>query len=105
MDRDGEDRKVRDLERQLNFMENYFLTRGDYITGSDITVADIFAICELMQPVSIGYPVGRNRPRMRKWMERVKVRLQPHFDELHKEILEFGGMRYKDDWGAPQSKI
>ena len=72
MDLDGEDRKIRDVERQLNFMENYYLTRGDYIIGSDITVADIFAICELMQLISIGYPVDRNRPRMKKWIERVK---------------------------------
>ena len=78
------------LNKILNDMENYFLARGDFLAGNDITLADILGICEVMQVISLGYPVERNRPRMKRWMKQVKQRLQPHFDELHEEVMEFG---------------
>ena len=86
------------LDKILNDMENYFLARGDFVAGNDITLADILGICEMMQVISIGYPVERNRPRMKRWVERVKQRLQPHFDELHKDVLEFGGKHQRKDF-------
>ena len=78
------------LERSLNQMEIYFLSRGDYIVGegnSDITIADVFGICELTQVVTIGYDIKAGRPRLAAWYERVKSRLQPHFDDVHKTIF------------------
>lgn len=78
------------LEKILNQMENYFLARNDFLAGSEMTLADLLGICELMQPECVGYPLARDRPLLEKWMERVKGRLQPHFDETHKEIFAFG---------------
>ena len=77
------------LDKILNEMENYFLVRGDFVAGNDITLADILGICEMMQVISIGYPVERNRPRIKRWTRQVKQRLQPHFDGSHEEVMEF----------------
>ena len=35
------------IEKSLNMMENYWLRSGEYLTGSNITLADISAACEL----------------------------------------------------------
>ena len=56
-----------------------------------MSIADLFGICELQQPVSVGYDVTRNRPRLAAWIQRVKDAIQPHFDDTHKDIFELGG--------------
>lgn len=88
------------LDKVLNLMENYFLARGDFLAGNDVTLADLLSVPELIQLASVGYPLGRNRPRMAKWLEVLKARLQPHFDEIHKDMFAFGANPkfYKKDW-------
>ncbi len=87
------EKSIKEFEVALDQFESYYLSRGDYITGPDVTLADLFAICELLQPGCTGYDVTQGRPRLLAWMARVKARLQPHFDEVHKEIIDFG-MKY-----------
>ena len=83
--------KSESLKASLDNIENYFLARGDFLAGSDdITVADLLAICEIMQPISVDFDVTGGRPKLAKWFDKVKARLQPHFDDTHKFILGFG---------------
>ena len=73
-------------------VESYFLKGGEYkfIGGcDDVTLADMVALCELMQPLSVGYDVANGRPALAAWIERTKSRLQPHFDDAHKAVTEF----------------
>ena len=72
------------LEKSLDQMENIFLGNQPYLCGSDISIGDLLGICELMQPVIVGYEVFANRPKLEAWASRVKERLNPHFDEAHK---------------------
>lgn len=87
------------FEQILNQMENYYLKDRDYVGGSELSIADLFGICELQQPVSVGYDVTRDRPRLAAWIQRVKEAIQPHFDETHKNIFELGG-KYAADIDA-----
>jgi len=71
-------------------MENIFLADQPYLSGSDISVADLLGICELMQPVIVGHKVFANRPKLESWAARVKERLHPHFNEAHKFAFIIG---------------
>ncbi len=74
------------LEKTLDFIETVYLKDRDYICGDDITIADLLAVCELMQPMAAGEDIFPGHDKLRMYMERVKARLQPHFDEAHKFI-------------------
>ena len=75
-----------ELEMTMDFIENVFLKSNTYLCGDEISIADLLGICELMQPYAAGYDVSEGRPKLAEWMKRVKTRLQPHFDEAHKQI-------------------
>ncbi|CAH1801026.1 unnamed protein product [Owenia fusiformis] len=76
------------LETTLDFLENVYLKRGRFLTGDEISIADILGVCELMQPYIIGQDVRDNRPRLKQWMNGTIERLQPHFDDTHKVIMK-----------------
>ena len=76
-------------------MPYHNLQDRDYLGGDHLTIADLLGICELQQPVSIGYDVSKGRPRLTAWMARVKSEIRPHFDHTHQEIIEFGA-KFKD---------
>ena len=63
--------------------------------GSQISVADILACCELEQPQIAGYNVRDGRPVLADYMDRVKAQLNPFYDEAHKVLYQmrdkFGG--------------
>ena len=58
-----------------------------FLAGDEVSLADLFGVCELQQPVSVGYDVTKNRPRLTAWLQKVKDALQPHFDDTHKNYL------------------
>ena len=78
------------LEKVLDQIENIFLKDKEYICGNDLSIGDLLAICELMQPIAADHKVFKNRPLLEAWSERVKERLQPHFNESHKFLLALG---------------
>lgn len=64
-------------------MEQVFLKDKNYLAGDDISIADVHAICELMQATFVGFDLAKDRPKLGAWFERVKRRLQPHFNQTH----------------------
>lgn len=74
-----------EIPKVIKHIDQYFLKDGKYIGGSDdISVADLLGVCELMQL----YPVFEEdlylgNPKVKDWMDRVRERLNPHFDEGH----------------------
>ena len=75
-----------ELETTLDHLENVFLRNHNYLAGDDISIADIHCICELMQPMCAGQDVQEGRPKLTEWMERVRQRLHPYFEEAHKFV-------------------
>lgn len=71
------------LDETLDLIEHVYLKDQDYFAGDNMTLADLLGICELMQPFAASFDVTEGRPKLKAWMERVKMRLQPHFDEAH----------------------
>ncbi|CAG9771628.1 unnamed protein product [Ceutorhynchus assimilis] len=68
----------------LDEIETLWLSQGHkYLTGDQISVADIFAACEMEQPRIAGYDVTEGRPLIKTWFERVKQDCHPFYNEAH----------------------
>ncbi|CAB1321777.1 unnamed protein product [Coregonus sp. 'balchen'] len=76
------------LEESLKVFEEKFLEDRPFIIGEKISLADLVAIVEIMQPVGTGLDVFENRPTLSVWRDRVKKELgEALFDEAHKTIM------------------
>ena len=82
-----------DLNKALDFIEHNFLKSTDYLAGGDITIADLLGVSEVMQPLAGGYDVTMGRPKLAAWLERVKARVGPIFDETHEKLFEITSPR------------
>lgn len=80
------------LQKTLGYLEDVFLKDSLYVCGDDITIADILAVCELMQPLAAGEDIFKGHEKLEAYVERVKGRLQPHFDDAHKFIYRLRDM-------------
>jgi len=72
-----------ELDGSLKQLESIFLKDRKYLAGDDITIADVMAVCELMAPYASGYDIFEGHPKIQTWVELVKQRLNPHFDDVH----------------------
>ncbi|XP_047674958.1 glutathione S-transferase theta-2 [Tachysurus fulvidraco] len=77
-------RALWDLETTLDKLETMFLKDTDFLCGDDLTLADLLAVCELMQPLAGGRDVLMNRPRLQEWKSRIQSVLGDSFDQAHK---------------------
>ncbi|XP_068633731.1 glutathione S-transferase theta-1-like [Battus philenor] len=68
----------------LEIFDTKWLGRGtDFIVGNTITVADLFAACELEQPRMAGFDPKDKYPNIAVWWTKVKKHFNPHYDEAH----------------------
>ncbi|XP_026858698.2 glutathione S-transferase theta-2 isoform X1 [Electrophorus electricus] len=77
------EKALKELEKTLEKLESMFLRRQAFLCGDDITLADLLAICEVMQPLGAGRDVLKDRPRLQCWRSRVQSALKCSFDEAH----------------------
>ncbi|KAJ3644976.1 hypothetical protein Zmor_022672 [Zophobas morio] len=71
------------MDSCLHTVETIWLANGPYITGNRISVADIFAACEIEQPRAAGYDPTEGRPVLKAWLERVRKECSPYYEEAH----------------------
>ncbi|XP_062873740.1 glutathione S-transferase theta-2 [Trichomycterus rosablanca] len=76
-------RALKDLDETLEKLETMFLKEQNFLCGDDITVADLLAVCELMQPLGGGRDVLQNRPRLQQWRTRVQSAAEESFHQIH----------------------
>ncbi|AWP19537.1 putative glutathione S-transferase theta-1-like [Scophthalmus maximus] len=76
-------RALAQLDDTLDKLESMFLRRQPFLCGDDITVADLLAICELMQPVGGGRDVLQDRPQLQRWRSRVQSAVGDAFELAH----------------------
>nr|UDM84151.1 glutathione S-transferase theta 2 [Sillago sihama] len=76
-------RALSQLDDTLDKLEFMFLRRQPFLCGDDITVADLLAVCELMQPMGGGRDVLQQRPQLQRWRSRVQSAVGESFDRAH----------------------
>ncbi|TDH13414.1 hypothetical protein EPR50_G00057180 [Perca flavescens] len=76
-------RALSELEDTLDRLEDMFLRRQPFLCGDDITVADLLAVCELMQPEMSGRDVLQRRPGLQRWRGRVQAAVGEAFHRAH----------------------
>lgn len=68
----------------LNVFEAKWLNNGTkFIAGNTITVADLFAACELEQPRMAGYDPADHFNGISVWWKNVRNHFNPIYDEAH----------------------
>ncbi|XP_030623693.1 glutathione S-transferase theta-1a [Chanos chanos] len=88
------DSALEDLNMTLKLFEEKFLQNNPYIIGEQISLADLVAIVEIMQPVGTGLDVFEGRPALSAWRDRVKKAVgEALFDEAHKVIMSPGDLK------------
>lgn len=71
----------------VNHLDKTFLKEKPYLCGSEVSVADLLCICELMQLNAVHEEqLYESNPKIKAWAERVKKRLNPEFDEAHQIV-------------------
>ncbi|XP_035591336.1 glutathione S-transferase theta-2 [Oncorhynchus keta] len=77
------ERALADLSDTLEKLENMFLKRQPFLCGDDISLADLLAMCELMQPLGGGRDILKDRPKLLSWKSRVQSALGDSFGKAH----------------------
>uniref|UniRef100_H9GJT1 glutathione transferase n=1 Tax=Anolis carolinensis TaxID=28377 RepID=H9GJT1_ANOCA len=90
--------KVQDALEELNIalqkLEEKFLQDRPFMIGNEISLADLVAVVELMQPVGAGWDSFEGRPRLQEWRKRVELTLGKElFLEAHGRILNAQELR------------
>uniref|UniRef100_A0A8C3THC2 glutathione transferase n=1 Tax=Chelydra serpentina TaxID=8475 RepID=A0A8C3THC2_CHESE len=79
---------VEELNSALKQFEEKFLQDKPFIVGNEISLADLVAIVELMQPVGCGCDIFENRPKLAEWRSRVEEAVGKElFQQAHELIL------------------
>ncbi|XP_033098619.1 glutathione S-transferase theta-1-like [Anneissia japonica] len=87
-DQEAVDKYVKTAEETIGKMNKIFLKGQKFLCGEEISIADLFAICELIQPLSCpsGKGLLKNQPEITEWMKRVEAILNPDYDEMNKQL-------------------
>ncbi|XP_064424126.1 glutathione S-transferase theta-1 [Latimeria chalumnae] len=79
---------IEDLDVSLQQFEEKFLQEKPFIAGEEISLADLVAIVELMQPVAAKHDVFKNRQKLAAWHQRVEAAIgRELFREVHEKLL------------------
>ncbi|XP_028451371.1 glutathione S-transferase theta-1-like [Perca flavescens] len=82
------DAALEDLNNSLKLIEEKFIQDRPFIAGDNISLADLVAIVEIMQPVGAGLDVFDGRPKLSAWRDRVRAAIGTElFDEVHQAVL------------------
>ncbi|XP_028284697.1 glutathione S-transferase theta-3-like [Parambassis ranga] len=86
---------LEDLKKSLNLLEEKFLQNKPFIVGDKISLPDLVAIVEIMQPVCTGLDVFEGRPKLIAWRDRVKKELgEKLFDEANEVMMNMSSLQH-----------
>uniref|UniRef100_A0A8C9MJF5 glutathione transferase n=1 Tax=Serinus canaria TaxID=9135 RepID=A0A8C9MJF5_SERCA len=79
---------IEELNVVLKQFEEKFLQDKPFIAGSEVSLADLVALVELMQAVCADYDLFEKRPKLAEWRRRVEEAVGKQlFLEAHQEIM------------------
>ncbi|XP_013105437.1 glutathione S-transferase theta-1 isoform X2 [Stomoxys calcitrans] len=78
-----------DMENSLKLVDKIWLKNSDFVSGSKLSVADLFGACEIEQIKLAKYDVSEKFPNISSWLARVREEANPFYDEGHKYVNNF----------------
>ncbi|XP_049646689.1 glutathione S-transferase theta-2B-like isoform X1 [Suncus etruscus] len=76
------------MDKTLHRMEEYFLGNKLFLAGQEMTIADLLALEELMQPLGAGYDLLAGHKKLEAWRNRVETFLGADLvKEAHHTIM------------------
>lgn len=78
------------IYKAFSSIEDYFLKDKSYVIGDQISIADLFGVCEVMQTAGVDPDFTKDHPKLKAWIHRVREDTNPHFDEFHKMVYKIG---------------
>ncbi|KAH3851693.1 glutathione S-transferase theta-1-like [Dreissena polymorpha] len=82
-----------EIAKCVTHIANHYLNGKPFIAGDYISAADVLGVCELAQIAAVGEEASyANNRIVVAWMERVKSKLQPHYDECMRKLDGFKKM-------------
>uniref|UniRef100_A0A8D0HCZ8 glutathione transferase n=1 Tax=Sphenodon punctatus TaxID=8508 RepID=A0A8D0HCZ8_SPHPU len=80
--------EIKDLNFSLKQFEEKFLQDKPFIAGGEISLADLMALEELVQPVAVGCDVFEGRSKLAEWRSRVEEAIGKElFEQAHEVVL------------------
>ncbi|XP_076646350.1 glutathione S-transferase theta-1 [Halictus rubicundus] len=67
----------------LDVLENIWLKDKPFLTGSEVTIADLLGACEVEQVRIAGYDPRNGRPCLATWLAKVEQMTNPYYQEAH----------------------
>lgn len=80
------------MKRTLDLMERR-LTESKYLCGDEISIADLSAVCELIQGKFLNLDLAK-WPKLKEWQDKL-IYGNPEMHELHKPMFKFAEMSMK----------
>ena len=85
--KEPDEKRIEDAEKILNkslrLLEEYFLKDTKFINSSEISIADLMALCEMTQFKIVDMDVVKTRPRLQEWFSNCNSELSPHLDKVN----------------------
>ncbi|XP_074055920.1 glutathione S-transferase theta-1-like isoform X2 [Macrotis lagotis] len=82
------DEAITKLTQSLDMLEMKFLRNKLFLAGDQISLADLMALEDLIQVISVGFNVFKNWPWIKIWMGRVEATLGHELlEETRKSIM------------------
>ncbi|XP_059843841.1 glutathione S-transferase theta-2 [Hypanus sabinus] len=88
VDQEKLNKALGELSATLDLLELMFLKNQPFICGEQITVGDLLAICELMQPLGANRDILQDHPKLVAWHNRVRSFIGKPFDEVHSYLYQ-----------------
>ncbi|XP_003803340.1 glutathione S-transferase theta-2B [Otolemur garnettii] len=91
------------MDQALQQLEDKFLGDKAFLAGQQVTLADLMALEELIQPVAVGHDLFEGRQRLAAWRGRVEAFLGAELcQEAHGPILSVLELVAKKTFPVPQ---